>query len=487
MEVYHQIEETDGVRMTWNILPNCKQANTKLVIPTTVCYTPLNLREFQNLGYYAPARCTNCSAVLNPFTQIDQNGSFSCLFCMYKNIIPQQTLANLQGNMLPECHPSYTTNEYIIKQSLPMTLLFVVDLSILETELDALKKTLLALIQVLPESTQVGLITFHKHAFLHDLSDTLGLTRCFAFKAKPYTSKDFANILHLNSQNNNPQQAKSYKFLAPLSEVEFHLTNLIEGLKPSPWPTPSDQRYETCTGTALNLATSLLEQMVPKTGARILTFLGGPCTLGPGQIVDIPLKNHLRSHHDIDKENAPFFKKATKHYDELAKRASDNGHAIDLYTGCLDQVGLAEMRSLASMTNGTLVLSDSFMTSIFKQSLLKFFMGNEDGDLDMGLNATIEVFSSQDLKVCGCIGNLTSSSKKAVNVSDTIIGVGGTSLWKTSSLSPSSSFSFYFENSSTQAQGKTTGYIQFATTYQTAVNTYKLRVTTVARKYFYLI
>ena len=40
----------------------------------------------------------------------------------------------------------------------------------------------------------------------------------------------------------------------------------------------------------------------------------------------------VRSHHDIEKDNIKFLKKATKHYDTLAKRASDNGHAIDLYT-----------------------------------------------------------------------------------------------------------------------------------------------------------
>ena len=39
-----------------------------------------------------------------------------------------------------------------------------------------------------------------------------------------------------------------------------------------------------------------------------------------------------RSHHDIEKDNIRFLKKATKHYENLAKRASDNGHAIDLYT-----------------------------------------------------------------------------------------------------------------------------------------------------------
>ena len=482
MEVYHQIEANDGVRMSWNVLPNCKQAHSKLVIPTTVCYTPLNDREFVDLGLYQPICCTNCSAVLNPFTKIEQNGSFSCLFCMYKNMIPQQVLASLQGNSLPESHPSYTTNEFTIKQSLPMTLLFVVDLSVLESELNALKQTLLALIQLLPDTTQVGLITFHKHCFLFDLSDTLGLTRCYAFKAKQYTSKDFANILHLNNNKATPNTGNNPLFLSPLSECEFQLSNFIESLKPSPWPTATDLRLETCTGTALNLATCLLEQLVPKTGARILSFLGGPCTIGPGMIVDVPLKLHLRSHHDIDKESTLYFKSATKHYDVLAKRASDNGHVIDLFTGCLDQVGLAEMRSLASMTNGVMVLSDSFNTSIFKQSLLKFFMdANEIGAPSSNLNAVIDVYSS-DLKLSGCIGNLQSTGKKGPVVSDVQIGIANTSQYKCGSLTPNSTFCFYFENNNQQPLGKTTGYIQFTTLYQNN-GFYKLRVTTIARNF----
>ena len=474
MEVYHQIEANDGVRMTWNVLPNCKQANSKLVVPMCVLYTPLNDREFIDYGLYQPIRCTNCSAVLNPFTQIEQNGSFSCLFCLYKNMIPQQILMNLQGASLPESHPNFTTNEFVLKESLPTTLLFVIDLSILESELHALKQTLLALIQLLPESTHVGLITYHKHAFLYDLSDTLGLTRSFAFKAKPYESKDFANILHLN----NPPQANPPQFLAPLSSVEFQLTNFIESLLPSPWSTANDQRQSTCTGTALNLATSLLEQLVPNTGARILSFLGGPCTVGPGMIVDIPLKIHLRSHHDIDKESTAHYKQATKYYDLLAKRASDNGHVIDLFTGCLDQVGLAEMRNLASYTNGVMVLSDSFTTSIFKQSLLKLFMGE-----GQGLGATVEVFSSNDLRISGIIGNAQSANKKSVNVSDTQIGIGNTNLFKLGSLTPTTTLACYFENPSTTPTPNKTGYIQYVVKYQQD-GYFKMRVTTLARKYF---
>ncbi|KAG2353105.1 hypothetical protein BDR07DRAFT_1434452, partial [Suillus spraguei] len=33
-----------------------------------------------------------------------------------------------------------------------------------------------------------------------------------------------------------------------------------------------------------------------------------------------------------------------KFYECPAKRASNNGHAVDLFAGCLDQVGLLEMK-----------------------------------------------------------------------------------------------------------------------------------------------
>ena len=41
----------------------------------------------------------------------------------------------------------------------------------------------------------------------------------------------------------------------------------------------------------------------PNAGARILTFIGGACSHGPGMVVDDDLKNPIRSHHDIEKVN----------------------------------------------------------------------------------------------------------------------------------------------------------------------------------------
>ena len=50
----------------------------------------------------------------------------------------------------------------------------------------------------------------------------------------------------------------------------------------------------------------------PNAGARIMLFIGGPCTQGPGMIVAESRKETLRSHHDLEKDSCKYHKKACK-------------------------------------------------------------------------------------------------------------------------------------------------------------------------------
>ena len=40
-----------------------------------------------------------------------------------------------------------------------------------------------------------------------------------------------------------------------------------------------------------------------------MTFMGGPCTYGPGMVVNEELKDPIRSWHDIKEDNIPFMRK----------------------------------------------------------------------------------------------------------------------------------------------------------------------------------
>lgn len=47
-----------------------------------------------------------------------------------------------------------------------------------------------------------------------------------------------------------------------------------------------------------------------------MLFVGNPCTIGPGQMIDLELKYNLRGYLDIQKEDesCKHMKKATKFY-----------------------------------------------------------------------------------------------------------------------------------------------------------------------------
>jgi protein transport protein SEC23 len=47
-------------------------------------------------------------------------------------------------------------------------------------------------------------------------------------------------------------------------------------------------------------------------GARIMLYSGGPCTEGPGMVVGTELKEPIRSHHDIERDHAKYYRKASK-------------------------------------------------------------------------------------------------------------------------------------------------------------------------------
>lgn len=60
------------------------------------------------------------------------------------------------------------------------------------------------------------------------------------------------------------------------------------------------------------MSQSIFQCTYPNTGARVMMFVSGPCTQGPGMVVDDELKHPIRSHHDIEKDNCKYMKKAIK-------------------------------------------------------------------------------------------------------------------------------------------------------------------------------
>lgn len=67
------------------------------------------------------------------------------------------------------------------------------------------------------------------------------------------------------------------------------------------------------------------------------------CSSFPTQIISKDLSDPVRSHKDLDKDAAPYFKKAVQFYEELAKQLVSRGHVVDLFASALDQVCICSL------------------------------------------------------------------------------------------------------------------------------------------------
>nr|CAH7737169.1 unnamed protein product [Callosobruchus chinensis] len=499
-EYIQQNEDRDGIRFTWNVWPSSRIEATRLVVPLAYLYQPIKDRPELPPIQYDPVLCTrnNCRAILNPFCQVDYRAKlWVCNFCFQRNPFPPQYAAISEQHQPAELMPMFSTIEYTIMraQCLPPIFLYVVDTCMDEEELGALKDSLQMSLSLLPQNALIGLITFGKMVQVHELG-TEGCSKSYVFRGtKDLTAKQIQEMLGIGKipvaqpqqqQLGRPGQPQAHRFLQPVSKCDTNLTDLIGELQRDPWPVSQGKRPLRSTGAALAVAVGLLECTYANTGARLMLFVGGPCSQGPGQVVNDDLKQPIRSHHDIQKDNAKYMKKAIKHYDNLAMRAATNGHCIDIYSCALDQTGLMEMKQCCNSTGGHMVMGDSFNSSLFKQTFQRVFAKDQKNELRMAFNATLEVKCSRELKVQGGIGPCVSLNVKSPLVSDTEIGMGNTIQWKMCTLMPSTTMALFFEvvnqHSAPIPQGGR-GYIQFITQYQHTGGQKRIRVTTVARNW----
>ncbi|XP_036681882.1 protein transport protein Sec23B isoform X1 [Balaenoptera musculus] len=501
LEFIQQNEERDGVRFSWNVWPSSRLEATRMVVPLACILTPLKERPDLPPVQYEPVLCSRptCKAILNPLCQVDYRAKlWACNFCFQRNQFPPAYAGISEVNQPAELMPQFSTVEYVIQRGAqsPLIFLYVVDTCLEEDDLQALRESLQMSLSLLPPDALVGLITFGRMVQVHELSCE-GISKSYVFRGtKDLTAKQIQDMLGLTkpavpvhpARPAQPQEHPSIssRFLQPIHKIDMNLTDLLGELQRDPWPVPQGKRPLRSTGVALSIAVGLLEGTFPNTGARIMLFIGGPPTQGPGMVVGDELKVPIRSWHDIEKDNARFMKKATKHYEMLANRAAANGHCVDIYACALDQTGLLEMKCCTNLTGGHMVMGDSFNTSLFKQTFQRIFSKDFNGNFRMAFGATLEVKTSRELKVAGAIGPCVSLNVKGPCVSENELGVGGTSQWKICGLDPTSTLGIYFEvvnqhNAPIPQGGR--GAIQFVTHYQHSSTQRRIRVTTIARNW----
>lgn len=509
-------EQRDGVRCSWNVWPSSRLEATRVVVPLGCLYTPL--KTIENMpGHltYDPIRCNGCSAVLNPYVQVDfRTKLWTCPFCTTRNHFPPHYAENISETSLPaELISQFTTVEYELQTAPlgPPAFIFVVDTCIDEEELAHLKDALQQTLNLLPEDALVGLITFGTLVQIHEL----GFADCpksYVFRGeKDYSPQKVQDMLGISPARGGQviggggpgggqtggvggKQPALGRFLMPVGECTFTLEQVLEDLQKDPWPCQPDERVQRCTGTALTVAMGLLESSVPRQGSRVMLFIAGPPTVGMGAIVSRSKKDNIRSHNDLLKNQAPLFKPAVEYYRSLSDRAIANSIVVDVFACSLDQVGALELKELVSRSGGLIVLADKFDQSVFRESLRRAFermpeseQQTADGNsgssnmLQMGFGGQIEVIHSREFKIAGAIGPCASLKKMSAAVSENEIGVGGTSLWYLGGVDPATTIAFFFEVTNTNATPlppHKRRYIQFLTSYQASNGRMRLRVST---------
>ena len=203
------------------------------------------------LVQYAPVRCKNCDTVLNPFCFVDfRYKTWSCTSCLAKNPFPPHYASNISEQTLPaELMQDYTTIEYILPQtqqgdSRPIFLLMV-DTAIPADELLELKDSLQQSLNFIPPEALIGLITYGKNTFVHELGFQT-CPRIYTFRGdKALTPADIKAQLGLGQISDPLQKGNSevlQKFFVPVSECEFALNTILDDLQPDPWPTKQGNR-----------------------------------------------------------------------------------------------------------------------------------------------------------------------------------------------------------------------------------------------------
>ncbi|MED6223633.1 hypothetical protein PIB30_075943 [Stylosanthes scabra] len=508
-------EGVDGVRMTWNIWPSTKVEASKCVIPLAATIALIRPHTDIPRLPYSPLRCKTCTSALNPFSRVDFTAKiWICPFCYQRNRFPPHYFQISETNLPGELYPQYTTVEYTVPTvSLdpttqthsqapppppPPVFVFILDTCMIAEELEFAKSALRQAIELLPDNALVGFMSFGTQVQVHELGFS-DMSKVFVFRGTKEISKD--QVLDQLGLGRVPQKGLAQggpggfapasssvsRFLLPASDCEYTLNSLLDELQTDQWPVPPGSRPARCTGVALSVAAGLLGACIPGTGARIIALVGGPCTEGPGTIVSKDLSDPVRSHKDLDKDAAPYFKKAVKFYESFGKQLVSQGHVLDLFASALDQVGVAEMKVAVERTGGLVVLSESFGHSVFRDSFKRIF---EDGEQALGLcfNGTLEINCSKEIKIQGIIGPCTSLEKKGPSVADTVIGEGNTTVWKMCGLDKSTCLTVMFDLSSSDRSNTPNAanqqlYLQFLTSYQSPDGQLVLRVTTVTRRW----
>ncbi|KAK8924108.1 hypothetical protein KSP39_PZI019634 [Platanthera zijinensis] len=535
---FSELEAAEGLRWPWNAWPSSRSDAAALVVPLSVIYTPLMPLPDLPLLPYEPLSCSRCCATLNPYARVDYRSAlWICPFCHDKNPFPRSHAGIADHNVPAELFPTHSTVEYLLpnKNPNPFTspssvlnssfssntlftsstssllpspvsapppmavsaptpaFVFVVDVCSPEEELRALKNEILHVVANLPENSLVGLVSFGSMVWVHDL----GYTECsrvvlFSGDRELSSVKVDAQIFFRFLPWDNVElpvdpyapSIGRYGMCLAASGREGEISKAFDEMKVEPRRV-AGTRPGLSGGAAVAAVVDLLGAFLPASSfARICVVTIDLGTLDKGISVKRTRALTIRNHQSSSNEVEELHDSRTNFYQKLAQKLLERSLVFDLFACSLDQVGAAEMRFPIETSGGLLILAESFESEQFKKCLRHIFKHEETDRLDMKFDATIELVTTKEVKICGALGPCLSLRNQNSLVSEKEVGQGGTSSWKTSTLTSKTSIGFIFQVGGNLAnEPGPVFFVQFKTRYRHGDGSIRLRATTASRRW----
>lgn len=532
-----------STRFNWDVFPSTKLEASHMLTPLGCLFTPAYGLPVQS--HSTPIQCDLCISYINQYIRIDrQNKMWWCPFCEKRSFLPDGFPLHEKGsenNDIPlEIRPNVLTIDYVLAKDIamgsetPFVVVYVIDLyqhtdSIESKEFDLLKEAISESIHKLPKNTLVGIVTYAEDVDVYVSSGAAPISflpgLLFGDKYdynKIFTDSNLTSVLFRLLRVGSPPSSRddslvNNAFLSPELLLEY-----IQNLKPVLTDSYKPPRS---TGIACYIAALMLSQSFSNLIGKISVFISGPPTLSPGKIVD---KGTIRSHHDVANFKAPNFVPALRFYQALSYVAAGYQPAdvynivytaggkltdysvseraptfsFDIYTGALDQVGVYEMRHLANSGSGSILLSETFASHQFKQTLL----ANTAAIATEKHNTKLAVATSRGLKVMKSVSHGTElqssyqsdklSSMHQEKISDMVTQFDSTlkkrnftNKWYLGSLDSNDTLAIYFEMETVSSSsllnaehGVKEVYIQFqAKWWDIELQLFVLRITTLKK------
>lgn len=119
---------------------------------------------------------------------------------------------------------------------------------------------------------------------------------------------------------------------------------------------------------------------------------------------------------------------------------------------------------------------------------MKIFQKDHTDNTQLHFGASIQIKLSNQLKVCGALGNMSSKKNKSKLQGDNKIGECDTDRWHVGGFDNQSTYLFFFElsakNKNKSEPNGTVSTIQFILRYQHSSGYHKIRVITIQKQFY---